>query len=256
MSRRVLDLTTEELLKYLVFEHAMPDDLDQEIVNSWARATENRSDRASQVLNLYDRDIRELRGVARKLHVNIRKELRPMVAQNYGFKYGRGSQLHNRELHLALHSRISFIFKDPSNRKGFYRNPIIFKTVAFILDLVDEIDYDDKLLDGVPLPTLALALVSIEQAINEWQTGKFVPLRSDSKIHYGHYGQRFLLHLRTLSALDSSFKKRLQEQLLVEYCSNEPILLDQADLDRVAKEASDDDAASNLDYRTPTPGEN
>ncbi|KAK7467558.1 hypothetical protein VKT23_004611 [Stygiomarasmius scandens] len=229
----------EEFLKFLVFRCAFPRDLDTQIIGAWARATaKTQGDQ-----NLCQPDIIHLRHIFRKLHLSIRTELRPMIIPSYNLKYGANTQVYNQDIQLCLLRKIAFTFKDPIKRRRVYRNPLISKAVTAILDLMADIDCNDELSDGVPLPTIAFAISVIEQALEEWHTGKFVQRREICTT--AHHCLRFSQHLRTLQAIDVRAQKKLRARLFVE--ARYDILLTMRDLACAAKEAEEDELEEDND---------
>ncbi|KAK7467572.1 hypothetical protein VKT23_004625 [Stygiomarasmius scandens] len=131
--------------------------------------------------------------------------------------------------------------QDPIKRHGVYRNPLISKVVEAILELMTSVDYEEELANGIPLPVISFAILTIEQALEEWQTGKFVQKRICTT---GYHSLRFSQHLRTLQALDVRAQKNLRERLLVE-ARYDVLLLTERDLIYAAEEAEDEEYNEN-----------
>ncbi|KAF8874589.1 hypothetical protein BD779DRAFT_1450823, partial [Infundibulicybe gibba] len=163
----------------------------------WVKACEERNVRIE-----FDEDILKLvyYSTASQVRGQLKTICRPLVESLYQLDNENGRRK-NREKVEDLLDRISFLYKDPKERTGIYRHPII---QAVINKMWFKNKQDDGVIcpefgdGGIPIVTIALVATAVECCLDEQQTGEHIDVPFSALA----YQEKFNIHLKTLSNFD------------------------------------------------------
>ncbi|KAI0683263.1 hypothetical protein BC835DRAFT_1478509 [Cytidiella melzeri] len=147
----------------------------------------------------------------------IKTKARPIVELLYDLKANDSkSEMRARVEHLL--DRFSFVYQDPSSRKGIFDHEAIKLIIAKVwfhnkhAEGIKNPAFSDG---GIPLVTMALVLTAIENVLDEWITGEHIniPFSSHS------YRAKYESHLKTLTDFaahtqDKQIVPQLRQRLL------------------------------------------
>ncbi|KAK0232091.1 hypothetical protein EDD85DRAFT_792985 [Armillaria nabsnona] len=128
-------------------------------------------------------------------HGNIQDRIQPMVAPTYGFQVSDKKKIQqtNKNLYVMLSTGGAFSFKKPGEKFRRFENKIIFRAICvswFKNQKAPGIRYSDDY-DPIKLESLALVMTILENCIEEWSGGKYVPRPLDEDVQC----PRYLAHL-------------------------------------------------------------
>ncbi|KAK0490114.1 hypothetical protein EDD18DRAFT_1109668 [Armillaria luteobubalina] len=126
---------------------------------------------------------------------NIRDRIQPLIAPAYGFQVSDKKKIHqaNKNLYVMLLTGGAFSFKTPGDRYRRFENKIIFQAICacwFKNQKTPGIKYSDDY-DPIKPESVALIITVLENCIDEWASGKFVPKPLDEDVQR----PRYLAHL-------------------------------------------------------------
>ncbi|KAK0462569.1 uncharacterized protein EV420DRAFT_1639791 [Desarmillaria tabescens] len=172
---------------------AYPDDTKQaEIVHSlWADVCENVGKEFELTAALQSM----IKKQGARACGNVRDRIQPMVSPMYGFQVSDKKKIQqtNKNLYVMLSTGSAFSFKKPEEKFRQFENKIIFRAICvcwFKNQKAPRIRYSDDY-DLIKPESLALVMTILENCIEEWSSGKYVPRPLDEDIQC----PRYLAHL-------------------------------------------------------------
>ncbi|KAJ7804838.1 hypothetical protein B0H14DRAFT_1610777 [Mycena olivaceomarginata] len=128
----------------------------------------------------------------------LKTKVRPLTEIMYGFKSGHNKKdiSFNRTHAENLKEGASFAFKDPENKKGLFKHPILQKAcnAMWFANRRDEGPTHPEIFNPLPEEALAALLTVTENTIDEYLTG----IRTDVPFTANEYRSVYDTHLRSL----------------------------------------------------------
>ncbi|KAF8506130.1 hypothetical protein JB92DRAFT_2964787 [Gautieria morchelliformis] len=128
----------------------------------------------------------------------VKRNARPVATLHYGFSSSPDSAHRSQMATLAqtLTNKHTLVYRDHEARKGLFETPCLIHILQtqWFADPHDEGVAFHLYFNPIPLPTMALVFMAIENCIDEWKDGQLKPVDFTEKSHR----EKYLAHLTNL----------------------------------------------------------